>query len=72
MTFKEAADFVMPIGKHKGRTLDKIAETDTGLKYLDWLRGIRAQEGKDWPEDKAMHVYLSDPTIQKELERISQ
>ena len=35
----EPGDFVMPVGKYKGKTLDEIAESDEGLLYLDWIRG---------------------------------
>jgi hypothetical protein len=51
--------------------LDQIAETDRGLKYLDWLFEERLKEGKREPIDKALELYLSDATIQKELERIN-
>jgi uncharacterized protein (DUF3820 family) len=68
MTFKEAAAFVMPFGKNKGRTLDDIASDDDGLLYLDWLRGERDGSGAEI--DDALESYLDDPTIQKELERI--
>ena len=67
MTYKEAAAFKMPFGKHAGRTLDAIATEDAGLKYLDWLRGERAQEDKNYDVDKALQAYLNDPSIKKEL-----
>jgi hypothetical protein len=63
--YRKAAAFVMPFGKFKGQNLDKIAETDEGLRYLDWLRG----------DAYAPHIrevcndYLSDPTIARELEK---
>ena len=67
MKYKEAAAFKMPFGKHVGRTLDAIATEDTGLKYLDWLRGERAQQDKDYDVDKSLQAYLNDPSIKKEL-----
>ena len=65
--FKAAQTFVIRFGEHNGKTIDKIAESDKGLKYLDWLRG------QNYLRDPArMHIeyYLSDPTIKKELEKI--
>ena len=40
MTFKDAANFIMPFGKHKGRTLQAIVgddddDDDEGFLYLD-------------------------------------
>jgi hypothetical protein len=67
MTFSEASEYVMPFGKHKGRTLDAIASDDDGLLYLDWLRGERDGSGAEI--DDALESYLDDPTIQEELER---
>jgi uncharacterized protein (DUF3820 family) len=67
MTFSEAAEYVMPFGKHKHRTLDDIAADDDGLRYLDWLRDERGGVNE---VDEALAAYLDDPTIQKELERI--
>lgn len=37
MTFARAASFVMPLGKHAGRTLEAIAADPGGLRYLEWL-----------------------------------
>lgn len=67
MTFKEAQQFVMPFGKYKRMTLDDIAKTDEGLKYLDWL------SGNDWLRDPALSAvkaYLADPDIGQELRQI--
>jgi len=63
MTFKEAAKFVLPYGKHSGDTIDKVAETHEGLLYLDWLRGqtLRAKLLK------AINRYLSEPVLAREL-----
>ena len=67
MTFREAADYVLPWGQHKGRSLDSVAETDEGLKYLDWLRG---RVTKDLRTKEALDAYLGDKTISAELDRI--
>lgn len=32
-------DIVWPFGQFKGQTLAQIAETDRGLRYLDWVIG---------------------------------
>ena len=65
MEFKEAAETKMPFGKYKGKTLDKISETDSGLKYLDWAVSIAYGELKE-----ALTVFLSDKIIKKELEKL--
>ena len=64
MTFKQASNFMMPLGKYRGQKLDEIAQTDEGLKYLDWLIG------QDWvqaPLKTALEAYLSDESISREL-----
>ena len=66
MTFKEAHNFRMPFGKHKGRKLDEIAADDAGLKYLDWLVG----EIQDGNVKNALEAYLGDPTIKAELKNL--
>ena len=66
ITFRQAADTVIPFGKYRGSTIDAVAETDDGLLYLDWLYGERGtRQGS--PLDEALKVYLEDPTIAKEL-----
>lgn len=64
MTFEEARTFRMPFGKYKGSTLDEVASTDEGLRYLDWL------VGRDlYPETRLrIEAYLADPTIRRALE----
>jgi hypothetical protein len=66
--FKAASGVVVRFGKYKGKAIDKISETDDGLKYLDWLNG------QEWLTDPLKtHVvnYLSDPTIKQELAKIT-
>ncbi len=65
MTFEEASEFVMPLGKHKGHALDDIANSNDGLKYLDWLRG------QDWVYGRtaeALAAYLDHSPIARDLE----
>lgn len=64
MKFKDAANFVMPFGIHKDKKFDKIAETDSGLKYLDWLSGRDNIYGN---LRDALTAYLSDKHIAKDL-----
>ena len=53
-----SGDYVMPFGKHKGKSLDEIAEDDDGVRYLDWMRGVR-DEGDSVRE--AIDRFLDDP-----------
>lgn len=66
--FKVAQKIRMPFGKYVGFTLDSIAESDEGLKYLDWLNG---QTWLAQPFKTHVVAYLSDPTIKKELDAIT-
>jgi uncharacterized protein (DUF3820 family) len=66
MNFKEAAAFVMPLGKYRGKKLDDIAKTSEGLLYLDWLRGMRTPRDQI---DHALKAYLEDTTINDDLMR---
>ena len=63
--FTIAQRFVIPFGKYKDTAIDKIAESDEGLLYLDWLNG---QDFVRQPLKSHLRSYLSDPTIMKELE----
>ncbi len=66
MTFAAAQQYVMPFGQYKGQTLDHIASTDTGLRYLDWF----AEECYHIETMNALSTYLSDPSIKKELDHL--
>ena len=74
MEFSEAKITLMPFGKYKGKTIDQIAETDSGLRYLDWLRGEMAKDPKKNKGRiilyEAMCTYLGDPAIGRELENL--
>lgn len=62
--FRAAANKKLPFGKYIGQTLDQVAETEEGLRYLDWARG----EWTNKPDlVRALNTYLSDPAIEKEL-----
>lgn len=61
----------MPFGKYKGMPIDRVAKTDNGLRYLDWLYGAKWLP-KDYPKVfEAVSAYLKDPTIQKEVDRVT-
>ena len=64
MDFREAAGFVMTFGMHKHHTIDQIAETDVGLRYLDWLSGQPWVKGE---LKEALETYLRNPSIEKEV-----
>lgn len=73
MTFAEASAFKMPFGRHICKTLDQVAEKDSGLLYLDWLRGeIEAGRFGDTgtPTHDALIAYLDDPTITADVLRV--
>jgi uncharacterized protein (DUF3820 family) len=64
MEFSEAKEVRMPFGKYIGKTLDDIAITDEGLKYIDWL------SDQDWLRGsikEAVAVYVKDATIAKDI-----
>lgn len=67
MTFRQAADFIMPWGQYEGKSLDSVAVTDEGLKHLDWLRG-KVLLPKNLVE--ALATYLDDPAIAEELRKL--
>lgn len=67
LAFRVAAEHRLKFGRYRGLTLDRIAETDEGLLYLDsivdrdWL----------WERDRQQIVtYLADPVIRHELEAL--
>ena len=66
-TFEEAKRFVLNFGQFKGMAIDHIATTDSGLKYLDWLRG---QSEFQLGLHRHLRTYLVDLTIAAELKSI--
>ena len=64
MNFKEAESTVLPFGKYRDRTIDSVASTDEGLRYLDWLIG---QDNLYGEFKEALEVYLGDQSIQEEV-----
>lgn len=66
MTFEDAQNFKMPFGKYKGKTLDEIATSDEGLRYIDWMHG----EFEVGSVARAVDAYCSDPSIAKEIENL--
>lgn len=67
MKYRQARKFVMPFGSFEGSSLEKIAQTDEGLLYLDWITGQDFVQG---PLKDALTAFLSDATIQRELENL--
>lgn len=67
MTFKDAAAVKLAFGTYRGSSLDDIATSDDGLKYLDWLRGQKWVGGR---LREALTAYLEDPAIKRDLENI--
>ncbi len=68
MTFDDAKDYRLPFGPYMGQSLDQVAETDSGLRYLDRLVDSRllTPDVRD-----ALDAYLSDKVIQRELEEMA-
>lgn len=66
MAFSEAQNYKIPFGMHKDRTIEDVASTDDGLRYLDWLMGKSSLYGRF---KEAMGVYMNDPTIKLEVEK---
>ena len=68
MTFEEASTYYMPLGKYRDQTLEQVAASSAaGLKYLDW---IGDQPWLDPTTKEAVHRYLEEPAIAKELEGV--
>lgn len=58
--------YEMPFGKHKGKTLNRIADADRGLLYLDWCAG----EFDSGPVLDAIKEFLALPGIEGRLQRL--
>lgn len=67
MRFEDACAFRLPIGPHKGRTIDQVGVRGAGLEYLDWLRFNPAIPAS---LELAIETYLADPAIRAELNEV--
>lgn len=63
--FKWAKDFKLRFGKYEDKSIDEVAKTDEGLRYLDWLMDRAFGSTRI-----AVKIYLKDEVIQKELNRV--
>jgi hypothetical protein len=64
--FVAAAARLIQFGKYRGKSIDDIARTEDGLKYLDWLRDqpwITVAVRED------IELYLKDPSIARDLDQ---
>lgn len=67
MKFSEAKEVVLSFGKYRGKTIDDVAATDDGLRYLDWLAG------QDWVNgrtEEALAEYLGNDAVKRDLETL--
>jgi hypothetical protein len=63
--FRHAREHTLPFGKFQGQTLDDVASSDEGLRYLDWIRGQ-----PDLPPvlNEALNSYFAYPPVARDLE----
>lgn len=71
--FDKAKEFRLNFGKHQGKTLNQIAETDEGLTYLDWCVGNidQIKNPRNEYQDKmhdAFVTFLQYPVVARDLE----
>lgn len=64
MTY-DPAKYRMPFGKFNGMTLDEIASTKYGLRWLDWAAG---EFDPTSSAGAAIRMYVADPNVQREIE----
>jgi hypothetical protein len=67
MDFDEASRHELRFGKFRGRSIGEVAESDEGLRYLDWL------SGQTWLEPytaEALAVYLKHGVIARDVDRL--
>lgn len=64
MTFNDARTFPVPFGKYKGKQLQEVGQSDSGLLYLDWMLGLDNLYDKT---KDALSAYLLEPEIEKRV-----
>ena len=62
MTFKQSEQFKVPTKKYNGQIISEVAKSDSGLKFLDWVRRHAFGDFKD-----ALDTYFKNESIQREL-----
>lgn len=60
----KSGDFRLTFGRYNGQTLDEIAQSDEGLKWLDWMVGIAYSSDLKL----ALKIYLSQPDLQRRID----
>ena len=55
----------MPFGKYRDKTLDEVASSDDGLRYLDWAAGEF-----NGPAGDAVRTYVALDVIQREIAKV--
>ena len=73
ISFAEAQHVEIFFGKHAGKKIDKLAQDDKGLLYLDWLYGEmskEAQTGRKAHFFDALKAYMEDKSIKKEVQAL--
>lgn len=63
--FTAACGHVMPLGKHRGKTLARIGANKDGLLYLDWLIGQLWVQGE---LRESLAIYLKHPSIARQID----
>lgn len=61
----EPDKYRMTFGKHKGKSLNEIASTNEGLRWLDWAAG---EFDPTSSAGAAIRMYVADPQVQREIE----
>ncbi len=59
-------DFKLTFGKYKDQTLNQIAASDEGLRYLDWFVG----EVKSPGIKTALKLFLDNQELSRRLEEL--
>lgn len=59
------SEYRMSFGKYKGKSLDQIASSKEGLRWLDWAAG---EFDPTSSAGAAIRMYVSDPQVQREIE----
>jgi hypothetical protein len=63
MSSKGVLDFVLPFGKHKGKTIWQVAEDDP--KWLDWAAGNIKNDVGDKVREAVRH-----PDVSRRIDRV--